>query len=244
MGWIDYGWMPPCLAEAATTVVARGSTSVLANISTGSYYCWPPGDVPLRVANVTRPLEEGELAGAHADIDVFPMAVLEGIGPPNGRYVKDYVSEALLVENAWEFSAVSQFTAAVGAVSAHAGGGAIAPASMLTLDALLLDGEQLPAGVPPSASVDVVKIDVTGFECHVLEGGSRALFHKLRPKVIVVNVQKAASEACVTALAERHEFDVHRLPLPLASGNTSNGVPTSRFRYDRGKHVMLIDRRP
>ena len=84
----------------------------------------------------------------------------------------------------------------------------------------------------------MIKIDVTGFECQVLAGGSHALLHKLRPRLIVVNVQHPASEACVRALAEKHRFEVlHSLPEPaLADG--------AAVKASRGKHLVLTDRNP
>lgn len=131
---------------------------------------------------------------------------------------------------------------------------------MLTLDALLLEGAQLPngwsrsssssaGGGAPVAAVDVVKIDVAGTECHVLDGGSRALFHKLRPRLIVINVQESASEACVASLAKQHGFEVLPLALPppaLANAKTSSSRgagPLQAAGYARGKHVVMVDRK-
>ena len=80
------------------------------------------------------------------------------------------------------------------------------------------------------SSIDLVKID-TGSECDVLDGGTRALFHKLRPRKILVNVDAPASYACVQAAAERHAFDVLAMTL-----GPSMRPPNS------GKHLLLTDR--
>lgn len=96
-----------------------------------------------------------------------------------------------------------------------------------TLDSLLLDGTWLGEGATPPASVDLVKIDTAGGECDVLDGGTRALFHKLRPRVIVVNVDAPASDACARALAAKHAFTVHDIGT----------------RPGSGRHVIMVDRR-
>eukprot|EP00966_Prymnesium_polylepis_P240766 5567934-Prymnesium_polylepis.1 len=99
-----------------------------------------------------------------------------------------------------------------------------APVPMLTLDALLLDGEGFDDGSSPPTSIDVVKIDTAGSECEVLEGGTRALTHKLRPRLLLVNIEAPSSEACVCAFAERHAFAMRTL------------APQRR-----GKHLVLVD---
>ena len=74
-GWSSFGPMHPCLAEAATSVVAPGGSCVLSNISTGSYWAWPPGDVPLLLANATVAIGDAS--------ELVQMAVLQGIGVGN-----------------------------------------------------------------------------------------------------------------------------------------------------------------
>jgi FkbM family methyltransferase len=332
--WVDFGEMPACMKEAATTVQAPGGSCVLANISTGSYYAWHPGDTPLQLAdNVSAPLPT-------------PMVVLQGIGPSTGRYVQDQVSLALVTGGTWELTAdlLDSFKLAPGSnvvdIGAHVGSfafglarahmhviavepflhnlaalhatrclhpelasrvevvphavgseaqqgpcqlissrnnlgdgrvvcvnaskltnaslktaidrhtnaykeynagymfhhrvfhqGLAAPlpglAPMLTLDALLVDGKAL---THPAGSVDLLKID-TGNECDVLEGGARALFHKLRPRILLINVDAPASYACVRAAAERHAFDVLEMTI---------GPPTRP--PNSGKHLLLTDR--
>ena len=108
---------------------------------------------------------------------------------------------------------------------------------MLTLDAILLNGTALPGGWAAPASIELVKIDTAGSECAVIDGGAQALFHKLRPRYLVVNVNAPASDTCVRAAAAKHRFDVHSLALPPAH------VRTPRFTTARGKHVLLVDRR-
>ena len=109
------------------------------------------------------------------------------------------------------------------------------PLSLLTLDALLLDGA---GDIQLQTSLDVVKIDTTGSECAVLEGGKRALLHKLRPKFLVINVGLAASEACARALAAQHSFEVFELQVPEQAGSSH----PLRSKHPRGKHVVLVDR--
>ena len=70
-GDVAFGAMHPCLEHAATHVSPAGGTCVLANMSTGSYWAWGPGDVPLRIANST--------LGASGSLP-YRMAVLSGIG--------------------------------------------------------------------------------------------------------------------------------------------------------------------
>ena len=356
--WTNFGEMHPCMTEAATSVAPLGGTCVLANISTGSYFAWPPGDTPLRLANATL------VGSTHASSSLpkpFPMAVLQGIGPPQGRYVHDLVSESLVASGLWEISELDEIAAAAGVpgalatpasgdagtvvdVGAHVGAYAFgaaragfrviavepflpnlaalhatrcmhpelladrlvivpstigseaqqgpcnlqsaskndlgnaklncadskygnntaaraaaiekhrntlregtttgymfhhrvmhqlvpAPlpgtAPMLTLDALLLDGMSLPPGVQAPTGLALVKIDTAGSECEVLDGGARALLHKLRPRFMLINVEAPASASCVKALAEKHGFALHRLKLRSGSENT---------------HVVLADR--
>tara|TARA_B110001452_G_scaffold82270_1_gene67280 strand:- start:2562 stop:3635 length:1074 start_codon:yes stop_codon:yes gene_type:complete len=111
------------------------------------------------------------------------------------------------------------------------------PLSLLTLDALLLDGA---SDIRLPTSLDVVKIDTTGSECAVLEGGKRALLHKLRPKLLVINVDLAASEACARTLAAQHSFEVFELQVP-EQAQTGSSHPL-RSKHPRGKHIVLVDR--
>jgi hypothetical protein len=85
----------------------------------------------------------------------------------------------------------------------------------------------LPPGVQAPTGLALVKIDTAGSECEVLDGGARALLHKLRPRFMLINVEAPASASCVKALAEKHGFALHRLKLRSGSENT---------------HVVLADR--
>ena len=105
--WSAFGEMPTCLREAAESVAAPGGVCVLANVSTGSYWAWPPGDVPLLVANAT-------LGAAEAGVSSYPLVVLQGIGPSSNRYNVDFASEALLVDGVWDISSLHDISAAAG----------------------------------------------------------------------------------------------------------------------------------
>ena len=74
------------------------------------------------------------------------------------------------------------------------------PVAVSTLDALLAE-----AGV---ARVDVVKIDVEGAECHVLEGAQR-LLGRLRPRLLQVEGLRTDVVQCVREQAARHGYLVH-----------------------------------
>ena len=69
----------------------------------------------------------------------------------------------------------------------------------------------------------------------MLEGGAHALFHKMRPNLMLINVDHPASDACVRSLAARHNFDVHTLFVPPPGVRLKVGYP-------RGKHVVLANR--
>ena len=101
---VVFGPMPRCLEWAATEVVAPGGTQSLANMSTGAYFAWPPGDTPLQVANSTAGMSRTS----------YPMAVLVGIGPPSHRYVVDIASEALIADGVWDIADLATIAAAAG----------------------------------------------------------------------------------------------------------------------------------
>ena len=103
----------------------------------------------------------------------------------------------------------------------------------LTLDELLLDGDTL--AERPSA-LSIAKIDTSGSECDVLAGGTRSLFHRLRPRLILVNVDSPKSDACVSSLAAAHGYALH--PLSIAP---SAAVAKGTWRHS--KHVVLSDTR-
>jgi len=75
---------------------------------------------------------------------------------------------------------------------------------LMTLDRLL-DGTR-----PRLAAIDVVKMDVEGLECQVLEGASD-LFTQYRPSLLVMEGKNSASRACAFATAARFNYTVHAL---------------------------------
>lgn len=99
-----------------------------------------------------------------------------------------------------------------------------------TLDDLLAS----PAARTAASGVSVAKIDTSGSECEVLHGGEDALFRRLRPVLLLVNVDAARSAACVRAMAATHGYSVH----PFASAETKSTAAPARAPT-LGKHVVL-----
>ena len=112
---------------------------------------------------------------------------------------------------------------------------------MRTLDEILLDVH------PPLESLSVVKVDTAGSECDVLAtGGSGSnaplIFTRLRPELMLINVDSPRSQACVSALAAAHAYSVHPFkthppPRPAASAR-SKAVP-----FRTSQHVVLVNER-
>lgn len=59
----------------------------------------------------------------------------------------------------------------------------------------------------PSLTIDVVKMDVEGFECEVLDGG-QALFARFKPRFIMVETKDEKVGACVRMQARLHGYTV------------------------------------
>jgi FkbM family methyltransferase len=55
------------------------------------------------------------------------------------------------------------------------------------------------------ATVDVVKMDVEDFECHVLDGG-QSLFTKYQPGLLQIETENPTVQACVKDQAARHGY--------------------------------------
>ena len=76
----------------------------------------------------------------------------------------------------------------------------------------------------PLERVAVAKVDTGGSECDVLHGGRGALFERMRPALMLVNIDEPRSEACARELAARHGYAVHSFralaapPPPPAAG--------------------------
>lgn len=64
-----------------------------------------------------------------------------------------------------------------------------------------------------SARIVVIKLDVHGAECEVLQGATRTIFHRLRPTLMLVNVRSARSDQCARALAAEHRYSVRQITL-------------------------------
>jgi FkbM family methyltransferase len=60
-----------------------------------------------------------------------------------------------------------------------------------------------------TTSVDVVKMDVEGFECNIMAGGS-SLFSHYRPKFVQFEAKGAKTTKCMEAAADKQNFG-HRL---------------------------------
>lgn len=107
------------------------------------------------------------------------------------------------------------------------------PAPLQTLDGLLLEPAVL--GTLRGRHL-VVKIDTTGSECDVLAGGTKALFHKLRPTLMLINVDSKRSDECVRGLATTHGYTLH--PMAISPGSTH-----SKAAWRHAQHVVLSDAR-
>ena len=82
--------------------------------------------------------------------------------------------------------------------------GACERVPLTTLDQLLEGLE------PRPAAIDVMKMDVEGFECAVLAGSS-SLFTRYRPSVVLMEGKYYASKRCALSTAASHNYTVHSL---------------------------------
>ena len=84
---------------------------------------------------------------------------------------------------------------------------------LTTLDRLLRDLQLgLRHGAKPwvGTLIDIVKMDVEGLECQVLEGASH-LFTRFRPSLFLMEGKDSHSRACALSTAARFNYTVHAL---------------------------------
>lgn len=88
---------------------------------------------------------------------------------------------------------------------------------LVTLDQLLTTKPELAELVQQPSAISVARLDVNGAECDLLTGGgARRFLEEWRPRVLLINVKSARSDACTRTLAQAHGYSVH--PIHLGDG--------------------------
>ena len=94
--------------------------------------------------------------------------------------------------------------------------------------------------------VDVAKVDVSQPECGILKGGTNALFRRLRPQLLLINVGegRTSSLGCVQLLAHSHGYKVHDFNVTRGwPAATTDHSPHTRRAASRAsslrRHVVL-----